>query len=109
GTVNPIPSIAKKAEEQDLESALAQKEAHLVHQEWQTVSCRNCAATTTFDPKIQSNQCPYCLSPLVISDVHSESVIQPGGVLPFKIEKEEARNAFKKWAKKQWFAPNDLQ
>ncbi|HXK50259.1 MAG TPA: hypothetical protein PKW56_07310, partial [Clostridiales bacterium] len=52
---------------------------------------------------------PYCATPLIISSAHDETMIQPGSLLPFKINIKEAYAEFKKWARKLWFAPNDLK
>lgn len=73
------------------------------------VNCTNCGATTSVDPKLKSATCPYCVTPLVIESNHAEEVILPGGILPFKLNKDEAKHKFKAWLKGLWFAPNDLK
>lgn len=109
GAENEIPDIGEPVNENDFYEYINKEAASSQKMSISVVSCNNCGANTTIDPHIQSHSCPYCLTPLVIKDAHSESVIQPKAILPFKISKEEAKNKFKAWVKSLWFAPNDLK
>ena len=73
------------------------------------VKCTNCKATSSVDKNLKSAFCPYCSSPLLIEDTDTNDIIKPESLLPFKIEKEEAKENFKKWIRKLWFAPNNLK
>ena len=109
GAVNEIPEIEAEIEELDFEEFL-NKEADASEQlTINLVKCTICAAESTIEPNISSASCPYCDSPLIMEDVHEEHILKPKSLLPFKIKKQEALNAFKTWIKKLWFAPNDLK
>lgn len=78
-------------------------------QEVTIVECNGCSAETTFDPKVSSDQCPYCGAPIVIRDAHSETLIRAESLLPFGVNEKEAFDTFKTWLNKLWWAPNDLK
>ena len=74
-----------------------------------TIKCDGCGAETTFDPNVVSDSCDFCDSPLTSKEGHKSSIIQPKGMLPFKIKDKEGLDLYKKWLKKLWFAPNELK
>jgi predicted RNA-binding Zn-ribbon protein involved in translation (DUF1610 family) len=74
-----------------------------------TVKCDSCGAEITFDPNVVSSECDFCGSPLVSKEAHTVQVIAPKAMLPFKVTKTEGQDAYKKWLKKLWFAPNKLK
>ncbi len=74
-----------------------------------TVKCNSCGAETSFNPNFISDKCDFCGSPLVSKDAHTSKIIAPKAMLPFKVNKKEAFNLYKKWLKKLWFAPNKLK
>lgn len=109
GSENEIPVIETKIEELDFHAYLSQKadEQEKITQHF--IKCESCGATSTIEPQIRSALCPYCSRPLVVENAKDEDIIQPSLLLPFKITKEHARDAFKKWINKLWFAPNKLK
>jgi LSD1 subclass zinc finger protein len=72
------------------------------------VACKNCGAQTTLPPEVNSDNCVFCASPLVLSDAESKLMVRPHYILPFAIAQKEAFEAFRNWMKKLWFAPSDL-
>jgi LSD1 subclass zinc finger protein len=72
------------------------------------VSCKNCGASTTLPPEVNSDNCAFCASPLVISDAQSRQIVKPHYILPFLIPQPKALESFRIWLKKLWFAPSDL-
>ncbi|PID87744.1 MAG: hypothetical protein CSB06_03655 [Bacteroidia bacterium] len=74
-----------------------------------TVRCDSCGAETTFNPNVVSDKCEFCDSPLVSKEAHHTRVIVPKAMLPFKVSKKEAFEAYQYWLKKLWFAPNKLK
>lgn len=109
GADNEIPDLGEPVNENDFYKFISDQAATTEKIVVSTVSCDACGATTTIDPKLKSSFCPYCATPLVIQNHHTDSIIQPKGMLPFKLTKEEAKNKFKKWLGGLWFAPNDLK
>ena len=73
------------------------------------IDCKNCGAETEFDPNQKSGACPFCDSPLVIQEAHDKNIIRPQGILPFAVEKQTAKDKFRQWLSKLWFAPTDLK
>lgn len=109
GTNNEIPEIDTDFEELDFKEFLANKSQSEDTLEEKFVKCNNCGATSTLEPHVTASNCPYCSTPLVIEQSQIERIIQPKAVLPFHLQKEEAKGRFKKWVSKLWFAPGDLK
>ena len=65
GAANEIPISKEVIEEFDFEKFLAnavdQADQITIH----AVNCKNCGATSSVDPKIESTFCPYCGTPLI--------------------------------------------
>lgn len=72
-------------------------------------TCRSCGAITMVDETAVVLTCPFCGSSNVNVDAHKHRVITPEGILLFKIDKNKAYQAFKKWIGSGWFHPNDLK
>lgn len=72
------------------------------------VSCKNCGASTTLPPEVNSDNCAFCASPLVIKDAESRPIVKPHYILPFLVPQPEALKSFRAWLKGLWFAPSDL-
>jgi len=109
GAKNEIPVLDTEIEELDFHEYLRKHNAEGETVEVQLVKCEGCGSESTMEPNITSSSCPFCTTPLIASAAQSVSVIQPKSMLPFKVEKQEAIAAFRKWIKKLWFAPNALK
>ena len=79
-----------------------------VSQTASVVSCKNCGASTTLPPEVNSDNCAFCASPLVISDAESRQILRPHYILPFLVAQPKALESFRVWMKGLWFAPSDL-
>lgn len=108
-TTNDIPEIDEEIEELDFKTFLNQKSKDEVLLTEKFIKCTSCGASSTIQPHITSASCPYCATPLILNSAFDESVIQPKSLLPFQLEKQDAKKQFAKWVKKLWFAPNDLK
>ena len=86
----------------DFESQNEQVEQHVIH-------CQSCGAETELESNQQSARCPFCDTPLIIAQSQTKKSIKPKGLLPFQIEANEAREAFRTWIDDLWFAPNKLK
>ncbi len=91
----------------DLHSALAAPLPEADIEETRVLSCPNCGAQVEFDAAVHSAECPFCATP-VVTDTGAHRHIKPQGVLPFRLREEDAKQAFAKWLKGLWFAPNGL-
>jgi LSD1 subclass zinc finger protein len=72
------------------------------------VACKNCGASTTLPPEVNSDNCVFCASPLVLSDAQTRSIIRPHYVLPFIVPLSKALEDFRAWLSRLWWAPSDL-
>lgn len=95
-------------EEQDFHEAMAALERGADVIERLTVECRACGASTEFEENVRSQECPFCGTPIVARAV-SQRLIKPRALLPFALNKDQARGSFGAWIGKLWFAPNDLK
>lgn len=73
-----------------------------------TMECSGCGATIEIAKDATAAACPYCGSSYVMASKQAEAII-PDGVIPFKVDKNDATQAFGKWIKKLHFAPNSLK
>jgi DNA-directed RNA polymerase subunit RPC12/RpoP len=103
-----VPQNEGEVEEQDLLEALHNVQGHDDTLAETVVSCGSCGAETTLDPSVQSDQCPFCGTP-VVATAHTENVIRPKSLLPFGVSREDSVRLFKKWLKSLWFAPSALK
>lgn len=74
-----------------------------------SVRCNTCGASITMEPNVTSDQCPYCSSNIVIESGSTSTLLKPKSLLPFAIDIKKAKESFKKWIYKLWFAPSDLK
>lgn len=96
-------------EELDLEAYLESATADTETVSMRVVDCTACGASTELGEHQQSSACPFCDTPLVVAQAHTEKLIKARGLLPFHIEKSAASQACKQWLSKLWFAPNALK
>ena len=108
GHENPVPESNAVIEELDFRSAIAGGAAADEVEQSDVVSCESCGAEVTLDPKVHSDRCPFCDSALV-QEVRRAPHLKPKSLLPFRVDGEEARTAFREWLRRLWFAPGNLK
>jgi LSD1 subclass zinc finger protein len=106
---NEIKAEKAVIEELDFEAYVSNLASQPDQQAIHTVKCNDCGASTTLAPNVQSDNCPYCATPLVVSSASTQSIIKPRTLLPFKVERKAATTLFVDWVGGLWFAPNDLK
>lgn len=74
----------------------------------ETVSCKSCGGQFVISAGEISGRCVYCGSTRV-ANLGAFPALVPDGVVPFKITREGASEALKKWAKKRFWAPMDFK
>ncbi len=109
GADNVIEGSDEQIEELDYEEFINSKLADEEKIEVSTVKCSACGATTSLQPNVTSDQCPYCASSLVIKDGSTSTILKPKSVLPFVVDKRKATESFRDWIHGLWFAPNKLK
>lgn len=70
--------------------------------------CQNCGAQVSFDSSQTAAVCPMCASSQVNLQ-KQEAGVPPDGIIPFRVDRPQAQENFKKWVKSRWFAPNKLK
>lgn len=108
GAENPVPQATAAIEELDYRAHLERGAAEGLQHEHLTVKCQACAAEWAFAPDIVSGQCPFC-GANAVGEGLSKRVIKPRSLLPFKVARDQAREAYDRWVKGLWFAPNRLR
>ncbi len=73
-----------------------------------TMQCSGCGASIEIGANDTAAKCPYCDSSYVLAERQEETII-PDGVVPFKIDKNQALLDFRNWMGKRWLAPNELK
>ena len=72
------------------------------------VKCKECGAQLILNKLDIINKCSYCGS-AGFENIKEKALISPDAVIPFKIDKMEAKTHFAQGIKKKWFIPNALK
>ena len=67
--------------------------------------CKSCGGEIVGDANTAATSCPYCGNPVVLSGRLS-GMLKPDYVIPFKLNKEAAKNALKQYVCAKKFAPS---
>lgn len=70
------------------------------------VRCEGCGATSVVTG--HAERCAFCDSPVVVESGEDE-IFRPESLLPFRIQRDDARERFERWLAGLWFAPSDLK
>lgn len=73
------------------------------------VGCQNCGARYMMQKTDVHLQCPFCASKKVNLEAYDHNLIQPSGILPFKIPEQAAIEKFERWIGNGWFYPSKLK
>ncbi len=104
--VNPAND---KVVEQSLIDAVAQMPDYIPEQSGKKVfHCSNCGAKSIVEQELVKINCGFCSSTNVNVEAYEHRYIQPVGIIPFYISREEATKIFKKWIGEGLFRPNKL-
>jgi DNA-directed RNA polymerase subunit RPC12/RpoP len=109
GANNVIEVAKTEIVENDYNSYIDNNEVNDEKQTISTVKCSQCGAATTLQANVTGAACPYCDTPLIVKDATTGSIIKPKYLLPFKIERNKAKDEFVGWVGGLWFAPNKLK
>ncbi len=66
--------------------------------------CKSCAGEIVADENTAATECPYCGNPVVLSGRLS-GMLKPDYVIPFRHDKESAKETLKKYVNSKKFAP----
>lgn len=91
------------------EAARAMKSFSPDETQKQVVECESCRAQLMIASTDVAVRCNFCGSEKVNKAAFKKNIIQPQGIIPFKIAKQDALDKFKKWIAEGWFRPNKLK
>lgn len=74
-----------------------------------TIKCDACGATSTVNPKLTSDKCPFCSTTFVLNKGSASTIYKPQYMLPFGIDDKKAIESFRTWLRRLWFAPTELK
>lgn len=91
------PSQPAGADEQDFVLALSTARGHQVPAAVQTFLCQGCGASFLLPAQQLSLTCPYCNSAYVVRQEGVREYVTPGGVIPFRVDENRARQVLRDW------------
>jgi DNA-directed RNA polymerase subunit RPC12/RpoP len=111
GHTEIIAPDSGELEERPLDGYLKRKQAGAKVLEGRSsqVTCSACGAVVLLEDKVATDRCPYCHSHIDHKPEAAKEMLEPEGVLPFKIVQKEAYAAFNRWLHSLWFAPGTLR
>lgn len=71
--------------------------------------CEGCGSRLMIEPRDVRIVCGFCGSNKVNEEAFDHTFIQPQGVIPFYISRDDAAERFKVWIGQGWFHPNKLK
>jgi predicted RNA-binding Zn-ribbon protein involved in translation (DUF1610 family) len=108
GHNNHIPQSEAEILELDYEAHLSQLAQATDTEEHATVKCESCGAEIDRPEDLTAFACVFC-GGKIVTQSETHRLIKPQSLLPFKIQRREAVEAFRKWITSLWFAPNELK
>ena len=91
------PQAEGDAGEENFIAALATARGHLHPVDMQLFTCQGCGAGFILPPEQLSTSCPYCNSTHVVKGAEAQQILEPNGLIPFKVSSRQARIALKNW------------
>jgi len=83
--------------EQDLAVALATAKGHTMPTAVRSIRCQGCGASFVLAPETMSTMCAYCGSVYVAEQIETRELIEPAGVVPFGLNRDQALRAVLDW------------
>ncbi|MEN6492764.1 MAG: zinc ribbon domain-containing protein [Thermoguttaceae bacterium] len=70
-------------------------------------TCSGCGASMSYDASAQGLRCPFCGSVDMVAQADAR-ILAPQKVVPFRLSREEAVEAMRKWLQRGFWRPGDL-
>ncbi len=91
-------------EEQNFTVALATAKGHTKPTAQRSLKCQGCSASFVLSPETLSITCPYCASAYVVEQTETRILIEPEGIVPFAVPREEALKKLLGWFRAEKFS-----
>ncbi len=98
-----LSEIEKEAEEKS-DAKWDKYESTKTEEEATEFICQSCGAAITGDDTMAATECPYCGNPVIIKQ-RIDGLLRPDYVIPFKLDKQAAKDALKKFYKGKVLLP----
>jgi ribosomal protein S27AE len=109
GATEAIVFTHDRLEENRLDDLLVDNELNPgMLSEQQLFSCPSCGARTRVAADHPTLSCGFCGNRAINPEAQRTRLIEPAGVLPFRLDRNAATECFRKWIGESWLAPNDL-
>lgn len=111
GGTQAIPFTKEKLEERPLNGYQVENQLlpNAPTEEKRVFACPNCGARTTVNSDVPTITCAFCGTKNVNPEARKTRLIEPAGVLPFRISHEQAIERFRSWVGDDFLAPSDLK
>ena len=99
-----------RVQELELNDAISKAPKLSTEQQHKKVyNCSGCGSKVMIGSTDVYVQCSFCGSKNINEEAYEHNIIQPAGIIPFKIPKIKATEQFEKWIKKGFFTPSKLK
>ncbi|WEK33594.1 MAG: hypothetical protein P0Y53_13970 [Candidatus Pseudobacter hemicellulosilyticus] len=109
GTKVAIDKSSSQIRENSLKQQLTDAQDPTVTIEQLVYQCNRCGAESVFTTETPVFICSFCNYEAVNPVAYKTRIIQPSGIIPFSVDRQQSLTIFKTWIGKGWLAPSDLQ
>jgi DNA-directed RNA polymerase subunit RPC12/RpoP len=95
--------------EYDLEHGLAMSRQRGYGTPVRTTQCQECGASVSFADNVTATACDFCGSSQVLEQDANRNVLRPESLVPFQVDRDQAKDKFAGWLKGLWFRPSKLK
>ncbi len=108
GTKVAIDKASNLVRENELRQQISGAADTTVTVEQLVYKCNRCGSQSVFTTETPTFVCSFCNYEAVNPVAYKTRVIQPSGMIAFKVDRQQSVSIFKTWLGKGWLAPNDL-
>lgn len=108
GYEGEIQAVGKSIQEYSFDDYKIRENQSVPFEDFSVADCQSCGCEVTFGQRQTATVCPMCGSAQV-SILRQRAGIPPEGIIPFRVDRQEAAEKFREWLKGLWFAPSKLK
>lgn len=111
GAVEEIAPDSTGVQERDWEAYLKKFGAgkSVIEGRSSEVKCGGCGAVILLEDRVVTERCPYCATHLENKPESAHAMVEPEGILPFRVDNRKAVAAFDNWVSGRWFVPTGFK
>ena len=104
-----IDNGADRVKENSLRQQMSEAGDPTVVIEQKVHKCDRCGSQTVFVSDTPTFVCSFCNFEVVNPVAYKTRIVQPAGIIPFKVDQQSSVKIFKTWLGNGWWAPRDLK